>query len=92
MQISDVTQKWPNSINEVTIGPTKEDGGTRSCTITIGGATALPYLHFEGKIPHRPVVAMEIWDTAPSDWPKELTKYFLDVGDDPGKWAKKMRR
>ena len=89
MQISDVRQKWPNSVNEVTIGATKEDGGTRSCTITIGGATALPYLHFEGKIPHRSVVAMEIWDIAPSDWSEELTKYFSDVGDDPGKWAKK---
>jgi len=89
MQIPDVKQKYLNPINTVTIGATKEEGGTRSCTITIGGATTLPYLHFEGKNPHRPVIAMEVWDIAPQDWPKALSEHFSDVWDDPGKWAKK---
>ncbi len=89
MQIPDVKQKWPNPINTVTIGATREEGGTRSHTITIGGATTLPYLYFEGDIPHRPVIAMEVWDIAPSDWPETLAENFSDVWDDPGKWAKK---
>ncbi|MBC7190358.1 acetyl-CoA decarbonylase/synthase complex subunit delta [Candidatus Aerophobetes bacterium] len=89
MQIPDVRQKWPNPINTVTIGATKEEGGTRSHTVTVGGATTLPYLRFEGEIPHSPVVAMEVWDIQPSDWPEELAKHFSDVWDDPGKWAKK---
>ena len=89
MQIPDVKQKWPNPINTVTIGATKEEGGTRTCTVTVGGATTLPYLHFEGEIPNPPVIAMEVWDIAPSDWHEELGKNFSDVWDNPGKWAKK---
>jgi len=61
MEIPDVKQSWPNPINEVTIGATKEEGGTRSHTITVGGANTLPFLYFEGNIPHRPVIAMEVW-------------------------------
>ncbi|MBE0477904.1 acetyl-CoA decarbonylase/synthase complex subunit delta [Candidatus Aerophobetes bacterium] len=89
MQIPDVKQKWPNPINEVTIGATKEEGGTRSHTITVGGANSLPFLYFEGELPHPPVIALEVWDVAPKDWPEELAKYFSDVWDDAGKWAKK---
>jgi acetyl-CoA decarbonylase/synthase complex subunit delta len=89
MEIPDVKQSWTNPINEVTIGATKEEGGTRSHTVTIGGTNSLPLLYFEGNIPHPPVVAMEIWDIAPPDWPEELRKYFSDAWDDPGKWAKK---
>jgi len=89
MDIPEVKQKWPNSINEVTIGATEEEGGTRSHSITIGGENTLPFLYFEGNIPHPPVVAMEIWDITPSEWPEELGKYFSNVWDNPGKWAKK---
>lgn len=89
MQIPDVKQKWPNPINKVTIGATRDEGGTRSHTITVGGATALPYLHFEGEIPHPPVIAMEVWDIPPRDWPDVLSEHFSDVWDDPGKWARK---
>ena len=89
MEIPDVKQKYINPINTVTIGATKEEGGTRSHTITVGGETALPYLYFEGEIPYPPVIAMEVWDFAPKDWPEALAENFSDVWDDPGKWAKK---
>lgn len=89
MIIPDVKQKWTNPINTVTIGATKEEGGTRTHTISVGGATTLPFLHFEGEIPHRPVVAMEILDIVPEDWHPLLGKYFSDVWNDPGQWAKK---
>jgi len=89
MEIPDVKQKYINPINTVTIGATKQEGGTRSHTITVGGETTLPYLHFEGEIPYPPVIAMEVWDFAPSDWPDVLAQHFSDVWDDPGKWAKK---
>lgn len=89
MMIPDVKQKWVNPINVVTIGATKEEGGTRSHTVSIGGAATLPFLHFEGKIPHRPVVAMEILDIVPEDWHPLLAGYFSDVWNDPVLWAKK---
>jgi len=74
---------------EVTIGATSEQGGTRSHTITIGGATALPFHFFEGKHPHRPVVAMEVFDKAPEKHFDALKEYFGDVLDKPGEMAKK---
>ncbi len=89
MMIPDVKQKWANSINVVTIGAIKEEGGTRSHTVSIGGAAALPFLHFEGSIPYKPVVAMEILDIVPEDWHPLLGSYFSDVWNDPVLWAKK---
>ena len=49
-------------IIEVSIGATPEQGGTRSHTVTIGGSTALPFHFFEGEHPHRPLIAMEVFD------------------------------
>lgn len=89
MEIPEVKKSWSNRISTVTIGATKEDGGTRSRSITVGGETTLPFMHFEGETPHRPVVAMEVWDIPPKGWPDVLGKPFSDVYDDPGRWAKK---
>ncbi len=89
MEIPDVEKNWPSKINEITIGALEKEGGTRSKVITVGGHTTLPFLHFEGDIPHRPVVAMEVWDVTPASWPEVLKEPFADVYDHPGKWAKK---
>ena len=35
---------------------------TRTKTVTVGGQTAMPYLDFEGALPNKPVVAVEIQD------------------------------
>lgn len=74
---------------EVEIGATPEQGGTRSNTVTIGGSTALPFHFFEGEHPHRPVVAMEVFDKAPAKHIDSLLEYFRDVIDKPGEMAKK---
>lgn len=89
MTIPDIRQKWVNPINVVTIGAAKEEGGTRGHTLNIGGAATLPFLHFEGKIPYRPVIAMEVLDIVPEDWHSLLKGCFSDVWDEPGQWAKK---
>jgi len=74
---------------EVSIGATSEQGGTRSHTVTIGGSTSLPFHLFEGQHPHRPVVAMEVFDKTPAKYPDSLMDYFRDVIDKPGEMAKK---
>jgi acetyl-CoA decarbonylase/synthase complex subunit delta len=74
---------------EVTIGATPEKGGTRSHAVTIGGSTALPFHFFEGKHPHRPLVAMEVFDKAPTKHFDSLMDYFSDVIDKPAEMAKK---
>lgn len=85
----DVREKWTGAIQEVTVGATLERGGTRGKAVTIGGETALPFVHFEGVMPHRPVVAVEIMDRPPDDWAPPLLKAWGDVVNDPGTWAAK---
>lgn len=90
MAFSAMKERYRNKINEVVLGATKEEGGTRGYTVTVGGESALPFLHFEGEIPNRPIVALEVWDVAPTDWHESFTTYFGDVFDNPAQWAKKM--
>lgn len=89
MSVEIYKEKYRGQVREVVLGATKEQGGTRSHTITVGGEEALPFLHFEGKIPNRPVVAMEVWDMVPEEWPANLKSYFEDVYHDPASWAQK---
>lgn len=89
MAIEDPREKWSASTATVRIGATPEEGGTRSSAITIGGATTLPFLHFDGDIPNKPIVAMEVIDQRPSEWPDVLLQPFADVVDNPAAWAEK---
>jgi len=82
-------ETWTGKIREITLGATPAQGGTRGSTVTIGGENTLPFLHFEGQIPHRPVVAVEILDQAPDDWSPVLSEAWGDVVQDVGAWAKK---
>lgn len=88
MEVPDVKEKWTGKINEVKIGATKEEGGTRSKTVIIGGQTTLPYLSFEGEIPNRPVIAGFISDTPP-DWPEAIKKGIGGEINSPVEWAQK---
>ena len=77
---------------------TKESyaGGIKAITIgkgdkalTIGGETCYPFYQFEGEMPAKPVIAMEIWDMEPQEWPAAATEPFKDVLADPAAWAQK---
>ncbi|MFV9674669.1 MAG: acetyl-CoA decarbonylase/synthase complex subunit delta [Anaerolineales bacterium] len=81
-------EKWSGQVREVTIGATAEDGGTRTQTLTIGGETTLPFLNFEGSIPHRPALAIEIRDRKPDDWSPILLETWGDAMESPAAWAK----
>ena len=81
-------EKWTGQVREVTIGATSEDGGTRSQTLTIGGESTLPFLNFEGDIPHRPALALEIRDRRPDDWSPVLLEAWGDAMASPAAWAK----
>ena len=76
-------------VARVTIGATAEQGGTRSHTVTIGGSSALPLHFFEGDNPHRPVVAMEVFDRVPDKFPEPLLEHYREVIDKPGEMAKR---
>ncbi|MGE5619438.1 MAG: acetyl-CoA decarbonylase/synthase complex subunit delta [Sphingomonadaceae bacterium] len=82
------TETAAGRVREVTLGATAAEGGTRTSTVTVGGESALPYLHFDAPMPHRTAVAVEIHDQNPSDWPPHLKSAWGDVMDDPTEWAK----
>jgi acetyl-CoA decarbonylase/synthase complex subunit delta len=63
------------------------DFGKESGAVSIGGENTLPFLSFEGEIPNRPVIAYEIQDTPPDDWPDTVRNVFKDVSNDPVTWA-----
>jgi acetyl-CoA decarbonylase/synthase complex subunit delta len=82
-------EKWSGTIREVTLGATAAQGGTRSRTVTVGGETTLPFLHFEGAMPHAPVIGIEVQDAFPSDWSPVLHEVWGDTLKDPASWARK---
>jgi acetyl-CoA decarbonylase/synthase complex subunit delta len=88
MAVPDVKEKWTHKINEVTIGATKDEGGTRGKTVTVGGATALPFMTFEGEIPNKPVIAGYVADAVP-DWPDVLKNAIGNEINSPVEWAQK---
>jgi acetyl-CoA decarbonylase/synthase complex subunit delta len=75
-------ESYAGAIQQITLGK-----GDKA--VTIGGETCYPFYHFEGEMPHKPKIAMEIWDIAPEEWPDAALAPFKDVLDDTAAWAKK---
>jgi len=63
--------------------------GKGDAAITVGGETCFPFYTFEGSMPNKPIIAMEIWDMEPEDWAEPVMAQFKDVVSDPAAWAKK---
>ena len=82
-----LNEKWTGKVREITIGATKEQGGTRKKTITVGGETAMPFMGFEGDFPHPTVIALEIKDRRPIEWSPLLLQTWGDAMNDPAHWA-----
>ena len=89
MTVESVHESWPGRVITTTIGATAADGGTRSRTITVGGHAALPFQPGDAPSPHHPVVALEVFDAVPPDWPEHLREALADVLDSPADWARK---
>jgi len=89
MTVPDVTEKYAAALNTVTIGATKEQGGTRAKTITVGGSAGLPWLRFEGRPGHPPVIAIEVWDTGAETWPDQLKEAYGPAMNGLADWCRK---
>lgn len=89
MTLPAVTESWSGFVNEVTIGATAAEGGTRTSIVKVGGAKALPFHQFEGEVGNKPAIAAHIVDTPPVEWPEVLRKEYESVYNDVGAWAKK---
>ena len=88
MALPDVKERWTSRINEVTIGATKDEGGTRGKTVTVGGQSTLPFMTFEGEIPNKPVIAGYVADEVP-DWPDFLKDAIGSETNSAAEWAQK---
>ncbi|MFH1130581.1 MAG: acetyl-CoA decarbonylase/synthase complex subunit delta, partial [Pseudomonadota bacterium] len=73
---------------EVTLGATDEQGGTRAHTLTIGGATCMPFHRWEGEMKNRPLVAMEVFDVVSDKYPLALRDIYGKLLEDPAQMAK----
>ena len=63
--------------------------GNGDHTITVGGGASMPFHLFEGKQPHKSLIAMDVLDARPEDWPETLAQHYTDVMDNPVAWAQK---
>ncbi|RJX21294.1 MAG: acetyl-CoA decarbonylase/synthase complex subunit delta [Ammonifex sp.] len=82
MAVTIAKERWSSKCLEVALG-----SGPKQ--IKVGGETTLPFLHFEGETPNAPVVALEIFDAQPQEWPDFLSSVYEGVLGDPAAWAKK---
>lgn len=73
-------ETYTGKVYEVTIGTDRP--------VTFGGENVLPFHSFEGTIPHKPVIAYEIQDVPPDDWPETVRKVYEGKSADPVTWAK----
>ncbi|HBU12786.1 MAG TPA: CO dehydrogenase/CO-methylating acetyl-CoA synthase complex subunit beta [Clostridiales bacterium] len=74
---------------EVKLGATSEQGGTRGKALTIGGETCMPFHLWEGAMPNRPLVALEVLDTITEKYPQTLRAlYGEDLLHNPAEMAK----
>jgi len=80
-------ETYPSKIAEVKLGATKSEGGTRSRSLTIGGETTPAFYTFEGRMPHPPVVAVDVFDMK-VPLARAVKMHVKDVMEDPAAWAK----
>lgn len=89
MPVPETSESYISSVNRVTLGATEQNGGTRSSKITVGGARNVVYGGSGKDAGEKPVIAMDVLDGRPQDWPDVLAEPYKDVLDSPGDWAKK---
>lgn len=82
------SNEWNTPIQEVTLGATSADGGSRGHTITLGGEKAMPF-YFDAEMPNRNYVTMDVFDM-PISMAKSVKSNYEDVMGDPAEWAKKV--
>ncbi|MHC5060735.1 MAG: acetyl-CoA decarbonylase/synthase complex subunit delta [Planctomycetota bacterium] len=87
MALPKIAESFKGSVNRVTLGATSESGGTRTSTVVVGGAANIVY--GGGQAGEKPVIAMDVLDCAPAEWPEHLAGEYKDVLDNPAAWAKK---
>lgn len=79
--------EYTQDIQEVTLGATKGQGGTRGSTVTIGGHTAPAWDLFQSPPKNPPIIAADVFDM-PISLAKAVKTHYKEVMEDPAEWAK----
>ena len=74
--------QYTGKIKEITLGK-----GDKA--VTVGGETSYPFHLFEGEMPNKPKIAIEVYDVVPEDWAEAALEPFKGVTNNPVAWAKK---
>jgi len=74
--------QYSGAIREVSLG-------TGDNIVTVGGENSMPFQLFEGNMPRNPLIAMDVLDVKPEEWPETLARHFEGVLDNPVAWAQK---
>jgi acetyl-CoA synthase len=72
----------------VKLGNLKGSGGTRGKTSVVGGANCMPFHFWEGRMPNRPLIAMEVYDSVSVKYPDILRAAYKGLLDKPADMAK----
>ena len=80
-------QSYSGKIAEVKLGATKSEGGSRGRSVVIGGETSPAFYSFETKMPHPPVLTLDVFDMK-VPLSKAVKMHVREVVDDPAAWAK----
>jgi len=73
---------------EVRLGATKAEGGTRSTSYTIGGEKVPAFYNFQAPPPHKPIIALDVFDWPKVRLSKAVKMHFEEVLEDTGEWAR----
>ncbi|MBN2168691.1 MAG: acetyl-CoA decarbonylase/synthase complex subunit delta [Actinobacteria bacterium] len=76
------TETTESKIREVSLG---------TGDVKVGGENTLPFYLFDGQMPNRPLIAVEVCDDNPQGWSPVVTELLADVISDPIAWAKKAQ-
>ncbi|MDI9646184.1 MAG: CO dehydrogenase/acetyl-CoA synthase subunit delta [Archaeoglobales archaeon] len=80
--------EYPGKVEEVVLGATRADGGTRDYTIKLGGEKSLAFYMFDSPQPNLPAIAIDVFDRPPA-LAKAVKMHYEDVLTNPAEWARK---
>ena len=86
MPVPKITDSFSGPVNKITLGDTQT--GTRTSTVTVGGAAHVVYGGSVDQTGEKPVIALDVLDSPPTDWPDVLANAYKEVLNDPVAWAK----
>jgi acetyl-CoA decarbonylase/synthase complex subunit delta len=81
MAFTPLKETYPGKVYTVEIGKGEK-------AVTFAGENVLPFHTFEGASPNRPVIAYEIQDMPPDEWPDTVRKPYSGISSDPVSWAR----